>query len=149
MFNRGVKAYSEVSVDSAVNSANPVQLVVLLYAGAMSAISLAKNAMANKSIAEKSRFITKAISIVEGLRSVINHEQGGEIAAQLNELYFYIVKQLTLANLRNDPALLDETHRLLGDLHSAWVELAKPANLRQPASKADYNAAGSTSFGQA
>lgn len=125
MFLQGAKAYQEVNVSSAVNSASPVRLIVLLYEGAMGALASAKLEMANNNIAAKARLITRAIDIINGLRAALDPGKGGEIAASLENLYEYMVRQLTMANLKNDPELLDEIHRLLGELHGAWLNLAE------------------------
>lgn len=124
MFLQGAKAYQEVSVTSAVSSASPVRLIVLLYEGAMGAVASAKLEMGRNDVAAKARFVMRAIDIINGLRGAIDSSKGGEIAASLENLYEYMARQLTMANLKNDPDLLDEVSRLLAELHSAWQTLA-------------------------
>lgn len=124
MFLQGAKAYQEVNVTSAVSAASPVRLIVLLYEGAIGAIASAKLEIERKNVAGKANMIMRAIDIINGLRAAIDTTRGGEIAASLESLYEYMVRQLTLANLRNDVELLDEIQRLLGELHSAWQALA-------------------------
>jgi flagellar protein FliS len=125
MFNQGVRAYAQVKVETAVTTANPVQLVVLLYEGAISAIASAKGEMERRNIAEKARLINKAIDIIEGLRNALEFNQGGEIAVSLNDLYLYMIQRLSTANLKNDPALLEEVSGLLTEILGAWETLAK------------------------
>lgn len=125
MFNQGVRAYAQVKVETAVSTANPVQLVVLLYEGAISAIASAKGEMERRNIAQKAQFINKAIDIIEGLRNALEFSQGGDIAVSLNDLYLYMVQRLSTANLKNDPAILDEVTALLRELLGAWEVLAK------------------------
>lgn len=127
MFNQGVRAYAQVKVETAVSTANPVQLVVLLYEGAISAIASAKGEMERRNIAQKAQFINKAIDIIEGLRNALEFSQGGDIAISLNDLYLYMVQRLSTANLKNDPAILDEVTSLLRELLGAWEVLAKGA----------------------
>lgn len=124
MFNKGIKAYNDVGVTTAVTTANPVQLIVLLYDGAMTALATAKGEIARQNIQEKSKLIIKALAIIEGLRTAIDHKNGGEIATNLNDLYLYMSQQLTNANLMNDQEKLDEVLRLLGDLRASWAVLA-------------------------
>lgn len=125
MFNQGVRAYAQVKVETAVSTANPVQLVVLLYEGAISAIASAKGEMERRNVAQKAQFINKAIDIVEGLRNALEFSQGGDIAVSLNDLYLYMVQRLSTANLKNDQAILDEVTSLLRELLGAWEILAK------------------------
>lgn len=124
MFARGARAYAQINVETAVSTADPVRIVVLLYEGAISAIVTAKGEMERRNVVQKARLMNKAIDIIEGLRNSLVFEQGGEIAESLNELYLYMVQRLTMANLRNDPAILDEVKLLLAELHSAWEILA-------------------------
>lgn len=135
MFTKGIKAYTDVGVTTAVTTANPVQLIVLLYDGAMSALATAKGEIERSNIPEKSRLIVKAIAIIEGLRSAIDFQQGGDIAANLEDLYQYMSIQLTTANLNNDTVPIDEVYRLLSELRDAWQELAsKNVGVVQPGS---------------
>ncbi|MEO1765702.1 flagellar export chaperone FliS [Thiobacter aerophilum] len=122
--NRALTAYTDVDLQTAVATASPVQLIVLLYDGALAALASAKGRMQEMKLAEKGALISKAIGIVEGLRSVLDHEKGGEIARNLEALYDYMKRRLASANLRNDPAGLDEVMGLLGNLREAWVALA-------------------------
>lgn len=124
MFLQGAKAYQEVNVSSAVNSASPIRLIVLLYEGAIGALASAKLEMSSNNVVAKARLITRAIDIINGLRAALDPAKGGEIASSLENLYEYMVRQLTMANLKNDPEILDEVHSLLTELHSAWLALA-------------------------
>lgn len=121
--NRALNAYSSVDLETTVNSASPIQLVILLYDGAIGALAAAKGQMQQNKFAEKGRLITKAIDIIEGLRVVLDLDKGGQIAGNLNELYEYMKHRLTLSNLKNDPEGPSEVIRLLNDLRSAWASL--------------------------
>ena len=67
--------------------------------------------------------MTRAIAIVdEGLKGCLD-PSGGEIAAQLSQLYDYMCRRLLLASLRNDAAGLDEVARLLSELRGAWAKI--------------------------
>jgi flagellar protein FliS len=100
-----------------------VQIIVLLYDGAINSLAAAKGKMQEMKLAEKGQLVSKAIGIIEGLRSVLDHEKGGEISRNLNDLYDYMKRRLAAANLKNEPAGLDEVMGLLGSLREAWVEL--------------------------
>jgi flagellar protein FliS len=123
MMNRALNAYARIDTQTAIASASPVQIIVLLYDGAISSLATAKGKMQEMKLAEKGQLISKAISIVEGLRSVLDFEKGGDIARNLNDLYDYMKRRLASANLKNDQAGLDEVIGLLSNLREAWVEL--------------------------
>lgn len=121
--HRALSAYSNVDLETAVNSASPLQLILLLYDGAISSLASAKGQMLDKKFAEKGRLISKAINIIEGLRAVLDFDKGAVISQNLNDLYEYMKHRLTIANLKNDPEGPAEVMRLLNDLRTAWAKL--------------------------
>lgn len=124
----GVKAYQSVAVQTAVDSADPHGMTLLLYDGAVEAIRLARAHMEARRIAAKCQAIGKALRIVEeGLKASVDRPSGGALADRLIALYDYITMRLLQANLRNDRQALDEAERLLADLRSAWAQIGRPA----------------------
>lgn len=125
MYNRsGTQAYAQVSVESGVMSASPHQLIVMLFDGALSALLRARILMSQGNIAGKGQAISKAINIIDnGLKSGLNHEQGGEIADNLAALYDYMKCRLMQANLHNDIAAIEEVTGLLENIADAWRQI--------------------------
>ena len=118
-------AYAQVSLESAVNTADPHGLILLLFEGAATAMSLARLHMDQNDIAQRGTNISKAIDIISnGLKASLNLKTSGELAEQLDALYDYIVQRLLWANMKKDRAALDEAIYLLGEIHSAWSEIA-------------------------
>jgi flagellar secretion chaperone FliS len=116
-----INAYKNVKVESGVNGADPLKLIVMLYQGALLAIASAKNQMQRKEIAAKGESIGKAIRIIdEGLKCSLDMNVNGELVHNLAALYDYMNQRLVLANLNNDPAILDEVSGLLSELKGAW-----------------------------
>jgi len=116
--------YSTVKTQAGVLDASPHRLIQMLFEGALERIAQAKGAIQQNQIARKGELITKAINIVGGLQGSLNDKEGGELAANLENLYDYIVRRLIKANLNNDTAILDECGRLLGELKSGWDAIA-------------------------
>ena len=131
--NKFAKAYGSDALEVKVLSASPLELIVMLYDGAIVAIQQAKAGIEIQDFSLKSARINKALDIIEGLRVVLDHDKGGDISKNLNDLYEYMKYRLSMANLRNDPAMLDELVGLLSDLHSAWQEIAAQSAQAQPA----------------
>ena len=125
MFARqAINTYAQVGVQTSAMSASPHKLITMLYDGARAAIARAKFHLENGEIVARGNAISKAIDIIDnGLRAVLDHEQGGEISASLESLYEYMVRRLMLANLRSDMALLNEVDALLENLSSAWAQI--------------------------
>ena len=119
------QAYSKVGVETGVEAASPHQLIVMLFDGALLAISNAGLHMQQKNVSEKGRAISHAIDIINsGLKASLDKDKGGELAQNLDALYGYMCDRLLQANLRNDRTALDEVSRLIADIRSAWVEIA-------------------------
>lgn len=127
-YARAAQNYSSVKVQSSVSDASPHRLIQMLFEGALERIAQAKGAMERKEIVRKGELINKAIHIVGGLTGSLNDKEGGELAANLNDVYDYIIRRLVQANYDNDPAQLDECGRLLGELKSAWDSIADEAH---------------------
>ncbi len=124
----GTQAYAQVGVESAVLSASPHQLVVLLFDGALSAMKKAAILIEQGDIPGKGRALSQAINIItNGLRAGLNHEAGGEISANLDSLYDYMTRRLLEANLHNDPAAIAEVERLLSNIADAWKQIGPHA----------------------
>jgi flagellar protein FliS len=118
-------AYTQVSTDIAVETADPHRLIQMLFDGARVSISMARIHMMQNEIAEKGTAISRAIDIINnGLLVSLDIENGGELAERLAALYEYISQRLLWANLKNNVAALDEANQLLGELQSAWAIIA-------------------------
>ena len=116
-----ISAYQKVSVDAAVEVADPHRLILLLFSGAQAAIGKARAAMQQNEIADKGAAISKAIDIISnGLKASLDLESGGDIAVRLDALYEYMVLRLLNANIKNDLKALEEVSGLLEEIHSAW-----------------------------
>ena len=128
--SRSASAYKRVSVETAVDQADPHQLVNMLFEGLLTAIGAARAAMARGDIATKGAQISKAVRIIEeGLKLALNLEQGGDLAANLNGLYGYCVLRLTQANLRNDDAALADVIRVIEPLAQGWKQIGGQATV--------------------
>lgn len=121
---RAASTYKRVAVDTGVQTADPHQLVSLLFEALIQSLNLARGAMERKDVASKGAAIGKAIRIVdEGLKAGLNLQEGGELAANLKGLYEYSVQRLTLANLRNDVAPIHEVLNLIEPLADSWKQI--------------------------
>ena len=130
----GTQAYAKIGVESAVMSANPHQLVNMLFEGALSALVRARLFMQDGNIEGKSLSLSKAINIIEnGLKQGLEEESGDELTTNLISLYAYMVRRLLQANLRNDVEAIVEVEALLRNIADAWKEIAQPQPLIQDA----------------
>lgn len=117
---RGAQSYFHTHVQSRT----PLEIVVMLYDGALRFLGQARTAMQENDLVTKRDALSRGLAIVTELQGMLNLTEGGEIAAQLDALYTYIHGCCLEANAQRDPARLDEALRLLTTLRSAWAEIA-------------------------
>lgn len=120
------KAYATVGIETGVAAANPHKLILMLFDGALLSLSSAASHMQQNHVAEKGMAISKSIDIISnGLRASLDLKAGGDLAERLFALYEYMERRLLHANLNNDLAAIEEVSHLLGELRSAWEEIAQ------------------------
>ncbi|OWT79986.1 MULTISPECIES: flagellar export chaperone FliS [unclassified Achromobacter] len=116
-----VRSYKDVGLETQVLSASPERLISLLYSGARVAIGQAKQHLEQGNVTGRASSISHAMRLVdEGLKQALANPQEDKLAANLDSLYDYILRQLVTANIKGDVAGLDEADRLLADLQDAW-----------------------------
>jgi len=103
--------------------ASPVDLVIMLYDGAIDYLDKAATAVNMKETKEKIKYIDKTVAIIDELLKSLNLEAGGEIAVNLQDLYIYMMRELTMANLQNDAGKIKHVESLLRELVSAWRQI--------------------------
>ncbi len=115
--------YKQVGVQAAVGNADPHTLIQMLIDGAIQRLNTAKMHMKQNNIALKGESISKAISILDGLRTSLDMEKGGEIAKNLESLYDYMQRQLLASNLENKIENIDEVLSLMNEIRAGWVSI--------------------------
>ena len=110
---------------SQVNHADPVELIVMLYDGALARLAQAIQRFNTSEFTYGGIAVIKAQAIVSELRKSLNMEAGGDIAANLDLLYAYIHDLTARALVQNSVEPLDEATRLLGEIREAWAEATK------------------------
>ena len=132
-----IKAYRHQSLEGSVASANPHQLILLLFEGARTALAIARRGIEHKDAKTRGEAISRAMAIIDdGLNASLDIGHGGELAERLRGLYEYMNMRLALANLRNDGAIVDEVDRLLAELEGAWRQIGNPAPAEAPRARA-------------
>lgn len=120
-----MRQYQSVNTQAQAVDASPHRLIQMLMEGALTRIAQARGAMDREQTALKGELIGKAIGIVGGLRAGLDLQQGGELAANLDSLYEYMVSRLLEANVKNDGEPLDEVAELLRNVKSGWDAISQ------------------------
>jgi len=119
MQNNPYRAYQKTQV----TTAKPEKILLMLYEGAIKFTKMAIIRMREKNIAEKGKFISKTLAIVSELMNTLDHEKGGQIAADLENLYMFMMDKLIEANMHNRVEDLEVVERLLTTLYGAWKDV--------------------------
>ncbi|PKF51729.1 flagellar export chaperone FliS [Enterovibrio nigricans] len=118
-----LQAYKKVSVDSQLSAASPHKVIQMLMAGAIERLIQGKAAMLQGDIAVKGERLGKALDIIISLRTCLSMEEGGEIATNLDALYDFMIRQVTMANRDNLDAPIDDVIDILREIKSAWDQI--------------------------
>jgi len=109
--------------ESAVLSAPPEMLVVMLYDGARRFLFQAGVAMRNGQIELSHRKLRRAEDIIHHLRDALDMDQG-EISQRLESIYLFCLRHLQQARFDRDANKLEQVSTLLGELREAWATIA-------------------------
>src|SRR5215470_10123022 len=101
---RGAEAYRQTHVQSR----SPLELVVMLYDGALRFLRETEDALRRGDLVAKRDALSRALAILAELQGTLNIEQGGETAAALDSLYAYMIHRLTEANVQKTAAPVQE-----------------------------------------
>lgn len=109
-------------LDVSILTAEPIELVRILYRTALGSVSAARAHLAAGEIKERSQAINKALSVLHELALSLNPEVEPTLASTLAELYDYMQRRLLAANLEQSDAPLAEVMGLLETMTDAWYE---------------------------
>ncbi|MBI6920408.1 flagellar export chaperone FliS [Pseudomonas monteilii] len=115
-----LRQYQKVNGVAQTSEASPHRLVQMLMQGGLDRMAQAKGAIARNDIAQRGILLGKAIDIIGGLREGLDLENHADDLAELDSLYVYMSRRLTEANLKGDPAIIDEVARLLITVKEGW-----------------------------
>lgn len=115
-----LKAYKSVAVDSQRDIASPYRIVQMLLAGALERLAQARSAIEQEKFSQRGELIGKTIAIIQQLQASLDMEAGGEVSANLENLYDFMVRELMLANSENSSERLEGVSRLLRDIKESW-----------------------------
>jgi flagellar protein FliS len=109
--------------ESAILTAPPERLVVMLYDGARRFLSQAAVAMREGNVQVSHDRLRRAEAIVDHLLATLDMSQG-EVAQRLRAIYLFCRRLLAESRMKQDADSLDKVSELLGELREAWEQLA-------------------------
>jgi flagellar protein FliS len=126
---RGINSYRQTEVQSRT----PLELVVMLYDGALRFTTEAREAIVRRDIRARQQNVSRALDIVSELQSTLDMESGGELAAELDRLYLFVRDRLVDASIKQDVKPVDDALRVLRTLREGWVGISNASQARAAA----------------
>lgn len=117
-----LNAYKETTI----KTASPAKLIIMLYDEALRQLDTALELIENedKRLDKVNNAIIRAQDMVTELTVSLDFERGGDIALNLNNIYFFFNQQLMEANIRKSAEHLKPVRRLMAELRDAWQQIA-------------------------
>jgi len=110
---------------TAVETASPEKLLVMLYTGAIKFLHQAEKALQEENLGEANNSLIRVGDIITELNSTLNMDAGGEIAANLRDLYNFYYGEVIKANITKDATLLKPVIEFFTTFRDVWAEAAK------------------------
>lgn len=105
-------------------TSSPLELVVLLYDGALRFLADAERAMAAGDLRARGVAIGKALAIINQLQATLDMAKGGEVAAELDRLYDFVQDRLLQTTRDHDAGALADAQKVVASLADAWRTIA-------------------------
>ena len=115
--------YGKIKDDTQTMYASPHQLMLMLFDGALEAMSVTIAAIQNKNFELRSKQNTRSITIINGMRECLDMEAGGELADNLFSLYQYMAQELFRASFKNDTETIRNIQTMLKDIRGSWEKI--------------------------
>lgn len=126
--NKHLERYLAVQVETAT----PGRLVLMLYDAALKRLHHAAAAMESAEFESAHIHLLRVQDILIELIISIDHQQGGDIAANLHRLYEYMYRSLVQANVQRATEPIRHVALMLTDLRSAWAQALTAENATAP-----------------
>lgn len=127
MYKMGINQYRQVGIKDQIAAADPHKVTQLLMQAALENLAVAKGCLERSDMINKGKPIAKATSIISSLRDTLDHKAGGEIATNLDNLYTYMLDQISEASVSNSTELISEVINLLLPIKTAWDQIPESA----------------------
>ena len=104
-----------------VSTSNPGDILISLLDGLFKYLNQARQLLRNRARAPAGEAICRAHAILSELYVSLDHSQAPELCQNLEGVYGYCLGRIVEANLRNEPAALEEVIRVLAPIREAFT----------------------------
>lgn len=131
-----LNAYKETNI----KTASPAKLILMIYDEALRQIDTALELLegGDKRLDKVNNAIIRAQDMVTELTVSLDFDNGGDIAKNLSNIYFFFNQQLLEANIQKSSEHLKPVRTMMADLRNAWEQIAATAPQTQETNEATY-----------
>jgi flagellar secretion chaperone FliS len=122
--HNGINAYRQTQVQSR----SPLELVVMLYDGALRFMNEAKAGFEAGDIKRRAEAMSRTMAIIDQLQNTLDMKAGGDIARSLDQLYTYVRDRLLQASMQQSGKPVDEAIAVITNLREGWAEISAREN---------------------
>ena len=117
-----ISAYKNASREAVAESEDPQALIMVLLDELLRAMRAYVNIVDKQEdmTARKNNNLTRSLTLIYGLQSCLNFDEGGEIAENLFKLYEYARVQLLHASATGETTGMNAAISAIGDIREAW-----------------------------
>ncbi len=120
--------FAESYLQTQINNASPVDLILMLYNKAIGCLKLSKKSIEEglehyENLKRKVENLDKTLEILFYLKNCLNFEKGGEIARNLHEIYSILINELFKVKINNDIEILKKSIETLEILKKGWENI--------------------------
>ena len=115
--------YGQIKNDAQTTYASPHQLMLMLFDGAIEAMSFTIGAIQNENFELRSKQNTRSITIINGMRDCLDMDSGSELSDNLYSLYLYMAQELFRAGVKNDVETIQNIQHMLKDIRGSWENI--------------------------
>jgi len=124
---KGAQQYAQMNKQTGIEGANPHQLIGMLYQGALDNLQQALGCIDRNDFEGRGRHLGRVITILGGLQGFLDHEKGGDISKNLDNLYEYMTVRLYDASREKTREPVEEVIKLMREIKEGWDGIAQQA----------------------
>ena len=114
------------TLEERITTSRPEELMVMLYEGMVTRVLQAKDRFESGQKVKAHESAIRAMKIADALMENLNMEEGGEVADNLEKIYFFIISQLSKSIRAEEPLpYWESTLKVLAPLVEGWKKLAE------------------------
>lgn len=115
-------AYAQYNTNK-ILTASPAELTLMLYEGAIKFCNIAIGAIEAQDVPKAHNNIRKAQHIIDYLRQTLDMKYA--VAQDFENIYSYLARRLTEANVKKDKEILEEVNTHLRSVRDTWKEVMR------------------------